>query len=140
MPPYKDEYRRETLIGGEESDPDPEERNVGGDEWRSWGRLVIKFLMCGLLFFGCYHAIAVFSAVGGVIKDPATWDEGVTAMGVLIGADALSFASSGSEQVQIGRLAATGVFFLLHFFWAWIPLKIISVAGRLLLAKDETTT
>ncbi len=106
------------------------------DLFRSIGtllRLLVVAVLCLMLLYGVYCAIDVFGQVGGLLKDPARLKEPVDSLATIIHADQLT-VTINDEKVGFGRVVAIVLLGFGHLLWAWIPLLIISVSTRLLIA------
>ncbi|MFO0906012.1 MAG: hypothetical protein U0939_23595 [Pirellulales bacterium] len=107
-----------------------------GDLFRSLGHLV-RMIVMGVLFvlllYGVYYALEVFTQVGGIVKDPQQIKQPIEKLTEIIQGEQLVVPVEG-EKMPLGRVVAVVLLGFGYLLWAWIPLLIISLAGRLLLA------
>ncbi len=85
-----------------------------------------------LLLCGAYYAIDVFRQIGALVNNPATGKAAVDSLAEIIDAPQLSFPVNG-KSVGFGKVAAVIILGIGYLLWAWVPLTILSVSGRLLL-------
>ena len=106
-----------------------------GDLFRSLGNL-IRLIVMGVLFilllYGVYYALDVFVQVGAIVKDPQQIKQPIEKLTEIIQGEQLIVPVEG-EKLPLGRVIAVILLGLGYLLWAWIPLLIISLAGRLLL-------
>ncbi|MFO0819341.1 MAG: hypothetical protein U1A77_15450 [Pirellulales bacterium] len=90
------------------------------------------FIVLGLFIFGAYYAVDVFLHLGKLVKNPADASGPIDQVAEIIDAQQLVIGTQG-QTVNVGRVAAFALYGVSIVLWAWIPLSIMSVSGRLLL-------
>lgn len=90
------------------------------------------FVVLGLFLFGAYYAVDVFLHLGALVKSPADAAGPVDQVAEIIDAPQLVISTQG-QVVNVGRLAAFVLYGFGLLLWAWVPLTIMSVSGRVLL-------
>ena len=123
---------------------DPDRGDASGEELlRTLGWvirtacLVVAFMLFGL---GVYYAIQVFQQLRVLIAEPQGAEGAVASIAQLIDADHLVIQQAQGEPVKLGRIAAYVILLATYVVWMWVPLGIMSVTGRLLLAALQRQT
>ncbi len=87
-----------------------------------------------LLAIGVYYSLVVFGQLTTLVRQPDSADESLNQVAEMIQADRLSFSPQPGERIEPGRLVAFFCLFMLYGLWAWLPVQIVYVCGRVLLA------
>ncbi|HUG70954.1 MAG TPA: hypothetical protein VMM76_24610 [Pirellulaceae bacterium] len=87
-----------------------------------------------LLFaIGVYYSLVVFGQLTTLVRQPNSAEDSLNQVAEMIQADKLSFSPQPDDRIEPGRLVAFFCLLLVYALWAWLPLQIVYVCGRVLL-------